>query len=180
MGLSPIFLFSFQKPPHCVFYIFGCDLSFELWSFLFSSLVPLSSIFHLFICLWINLLDIHHRLSFYLGYFWAKWKLFKCPIFMRKEVGIVKSTTTKLAFKKTKRAYNKSNGTKKSMCILPNYNWNLEWLIFHSQCVPQRVSNSSSFYAHVFCPKFYSCNLYKHAKGRDHNISILGLFKAWY
>jgi hypothetical protein len=44
---------------------------------------------------------------------------------MWKEGGIVKSTTTKLASKKTKNIYSKFHGSKKSEWILLNYNWNL-------------------------------------------------------
>jgi hypothetical protein len=33
------------RAPHCVFCAFGCGLLFGLWFFLFSSLVPLPSVF---------------------------------------------------------------------------------------------------------------------------------------
>jgi hypothetical protein len=52
MGLGPRFLmFSPLRAPHVVFCNLGCDVLFGIWSFLFSSLVPLVDVFPLFIYL---------------------------------------------------------------------------------------------------------------------------------
>ncbi len=49
MGLGLGFMFSSLRAPHCGFCAFKCALLFRLWSFLFSSLVPLLGVFPLFI-----------------------------------------------------------------------------------------------------------------------------------